>query len=448
MRIIHYHFLVILLASCATYSTSYQDHLQAGRLGRYLNNWPTVRFVHLTDIHVFPQEWAQGATYQKYIEDDPKLLKESQEIFLTALEKVRSLKPDFLILSGDLTKDGEIASHEWLAQKLGELKDLGIPSYVIPGNHDLNNPDAVRYFDDRTERVPTASPEDFARIYAGHGYDKSLDRDAASLSYLVEPVPGLWLLALDSCVYENNFRDKVPYTGGRIRPQTLKWMENILLRAQGEGKAVIAMLHHPPNEQWKNRERYMKDFVLEHHREITRVLTAYGVPLVFSGHTHSQDITLIRHEKGFPLYSVVTGSTVSYNNAFRLISLDAEAARIESFFITDIPSFTREGRSFAQISRDFSYSGVDIIARKTLNRFGIGKEEADRIAPRVAEAFLAFWAGDEKFSGTEKVPTQNLSFMGGIVVGQSREMVENLWEDLEPVDNRLKILKDGSWQTF
>lgn len=437
--------LALILASCATYTTRYHALLEKNEIGRPLNRWPVARFLHLTDTHVFPAEWAAGATYQKYIDEDPKLLRESQEIFRALEAQIERLRPDFLILSGDLTKDGEVASHEWLAQRLSRLRAQGIRSYVVPGNHDLNNPDAVRFLDDRTERVPTASPQDFARIYAEHGYAEALDRDSASLSYLAEPVPGLWLLALDSCVYETNFRDNTPYTGGRLRQRTVSWMEDVLLRAHREGKAVIAMLHHPPNEQFQNRERYMKDFVLQHHREVTRLLTAYGVTLVFSGHTHSQDVTRIEGERGVALYSVVTGSPVSYPPTFRQITLSPTEARIETFRIRELPSFVARGESFEEVARRFSFTGVKNIAHKTLSRFGVGGDEADRLSTQVAEAFLAFWAGDERFTGREKIQTQGLSFMAGIVVGQARGLVENLWEDLPPVDNHLILRPDGSW---
>lgn len=441
----YFLWIILLLSSCSTYQTAYQRLAREGLLVQPLNRWPETQFVHLTDVHIFPAEWASGATYQKYIDDDPKLLKESQEIFLTALEKIKAQRPKFILISGDLTKDGEIASHEWLAQRLEELRIMGISTYVVPGNHDLNNPDAVRYYDNRTERVSTASPEDFAHIYANFGYSTALERDPASLSYLAEPVPGLWLLALDSCVYETNFRDNKPYTGGFLRQQTVSWMEKVLLQAQKQNKAVIAMLHHPPNEQFKNRERYMKDFVLQHHREITQLLSRYGVSLIFSGHTHSQDITVLKYPEGFPVYSVVTGSPVSFPNSYRLVSLTPERATIESYFIKNIPSFQARGISFWDVSRQFGLEGVVKIVTKTLSRFGVGREESDTISQQVAQAFLAFWTGDEKFTGTEKVKSQGLSFMAWVVVSMSRDLVDQLWQDLEPVDNHIIIHSNGEW---
>ncbi|MFQ8842968.1 MAG: metallophosphoesterase family protein [Clostridium fessum] len=55
------------------------------------------------------------------------------------LDDMKEEDPDLLILSGDLTLDGEKASHEELAELLEGLSEAGIEVAVIPGNHDINN---------------------------------------------------------------------------------------------------------------------------------------------------------------------------------------------------------------------------------------------------------------------------------------------------------------------
>lgn len=51
----------------------------------------------------------------------------------TLLKKVRRLKPDLLLATGDLSEDGSKASYVAL-QKF--IKPLGVPVLVLPGNHD------------------------------------------------------------------------------------------------------------------------------------------------------------------------------------------------------------------------------------------------------------------------------------------------------------------------
>lgn len=63
------------------------------------------------------------------------------------LEAIKKQKPDVLLVSGDLTKDGELESHEQLAERLEKFKKEvpGVKVYVINGNHDINNENAKNY---------------------------------------------------------------------------------------------------------------------------------------------------------------------------------------------------------------------------------------------------------------------------------------------------------------
>ncbi len=50
---------------------------------------------------------------------------------------MKEIKPDVLILSGNLSFNGAKASHEGLAAKLKAIEDSGVSVLVMPGNHDL-----------------------------------------------------------------------------------------------------------------------------------------------------------------------------------------------------------------------------------------------------------------------------------------------------------------------
>ena len=71
---------------------------------------------------------------------DGRVLLYSWEILDAFIEDMKEKDPDLLLLSGDLTLNGEKASHEELAALLEELDEEGITTLVIPGNHDINNP--------------------------------------------------------------------------------------------------------------------------------------------------------------------------------------------------------------------------------------------------------------------------------------------------------------------
>ena len=105
------------------------------------------RIILMTDIHYLsPSLNDGGEAFTRMVEHgDGKLVNYVEEITDAALDEVVNQEPDVLILSGDLTLEGEKESHEDLAEKLRQVEDAGISVVVIPGNHDINNTRAAGY---------------------------------------------------------------------------------------------------------------------------------------------------------------------------------------------------------------------------------------------------------------------------------------------------------------
>ena len=111
----------------------------------------------------------------------------------------RDLRPGLVLISGDLTKDGEQVSHEYVTSKLDELRAIGIKTLVIPGNHDRgSNSDAVYYDGESTTAATVATNEWFATQYANYGYGVSSEREGTTLTYACEPITGLVVIGIDS----------------------------------------------------------------------------------------------------------------------------------------------------------------------------------------------------------------------------------------------------------
>jgi hypothetical protein len=438
----------LLLASCAGQAARTRSEREIAALSAGPGSWPAARFAVLSDPHLYDTALGTDSpAFREYMANDRKLLPESEELLRTALDRVRESGAQFLLIPGDLTKDGERQDHELMARLLGGLRDAGVSAFVVPGNHDIFNPDARRFTANGAERVPWVTPEEFASVYAGFGYGGASRRDPASLSYAVEPVPGLLLLAVCSADYAGNPKRSEPKTGGRIGTATLRWMEGELAAARRAGTPVIAMMHHGVVEHYRGQAKHYGEYLVDDRLAVADLLASYGVRTVFTGHYHAQDITVERWENGNALYDVETGSLVSFPNAVRNVSVDESGRmRITSSFITSLPSFEERGVDFAAYSRDFLMSGIGGIAVKTMKGLGVPEGEAAGLAPKIAEAFLAHYAGDERFTGTEMLPLSGLGFMGGIVVGMRRDLVAGLWQDLEPPDNDLVIdLAGGGW---
>jgi len=410
--------------------------------------YPEANFVVFSDLHIYdPTLGTEGKAFEDYLADDRKLLRESTEIMEAAVAAMENEKASFVLVSGDLTKDGERVSHELVANYLSQLEASGKQIYVVPGNHDIKNGHSFKYIGDSTERVPNITAAEFEQIYGEFGYKEALYRDPASLSYVAEPQAGLWLLALDSCIYAENVEDEEPITDGKFSPSTLQWVEEMLEKAARENKAVIVMLHHGIVEHYVGQEKNFGEYVLDDFSAVSKLLAMYNARLVFTGHYHAQDITVARWpETNKFVFDIETGSLVTYPVPYRIISIDAaQKAAVRTKHIESISSHPAD---FQEYTRAYVQSGIEGIATRTIMDYKVDRAEAEKLAGQVAQAFLAHYAGDENLpAGQEALQSRGLSIPGRVVVTFRKDLVIELWDDLEPPDNNITIdLKTGGWQ--
>ncbi|MGA2158525.1 MAG: metallophosphoesterase [Dehalococcoidia bacterium] len=409
--------------------------------------YPAVNFAVMTDLHTYdPDLGTEGKAFENYIAGDYKLTRESAEILQTAVGEINSENVSFVLVPGDLTDHGDRASHELVAQYLRQLQVSGKKVYVIPGNHDIENANAFKYAGDVQLRIRNITAEDFSQIYADFGYKDALYRDPASLSYVAEPQEGLWLLALDSARYRGKVGETETLTGGRFSPQTMGWIEDMLIKAAQTGKAVIAMEHHPVTEHFDGMATYFPEFVIENYQAVSRLFASYNVRLMFTGHFHAQDIT----ERTWPdnkfLFDVETGSLVTYTCPYRVVNIDgSQEASIRSVHIQSIPSHPVDLQDYAKAQLD---KGLTEGITAMITPYGVDSVEAAGIARDVARAMEAHMAGDEKLpAGQPAIQENGLSLRAWLGVQLKKGLVESLWKDLPPPDNNVTLdLKTGGWQ--
>ena len=196
---------------------------------------PGHTIVVIADPHVMGEGLQDGGTaWQNYLAGSRKLIDKSKALFGQAVTDIKSLCPELVLIVGDLTKDGEQASHDCVKGKLDELKDAGIPTLVIPGNHDLGTADAKIYSGDATSpATKIAGASAFAALYTDYGYGASSERLGTTLTYACEPIAGLVVIGIDSG------------TNGVLSNATVNWVCAKASAAHAAGKQVIAMMHHP-----------------------------------------------------------------------------------------------------------------------------------------------------------------------------------------------------------
>lgn len=223
------------------------------------------RFAVISDPHDYDVSLgAEGPAFEAYLAGDRKLLRASSAILDAAIDAVlarHGQQPiDFVLIPGDLTKDGESICLEQFAAAIVRLEDAGLPMFVVPGNHDINNPAAVAFTEETTTSVPTLTPEGFAALYASFGYDEAFDRDSASLSYVVAPIEGVWVVGMDSALYDHNVDHA--RTGGAFSEETLTWILGTIAEGVRQGNTVLGFMHHGILEPYEGQSLLYADYLL------------------------------------------------------------------------------------------------------------------------------------------------------------------------------------------
>ena len=260
-----------------------------------------------SDMHYMsPNLTDYGNAFNELIDNgDGKVVRYMVEIWEAFTEEVIAARPDALILSGDLTINGEKINHEEFAGRLAKIEEAGIPVLVIPGNHDINNPYATKYFGDAQSFIDTVTPEEFRQIYGAYGYDEATSHAPDSLSYLYPLNETTWMLMLDTCIY-----DPENEVDGEVKEGTMEWIEQCLKAAYAQGITVVPVGHH--NLQELSRV-YMDECVIRNHDELLKLLEKYLTPAFFSGHLHVQRI--LKHTNGPGAPDNIYGITEMVSNA-------------------------------------------------------------------------------------------------------------------------------------
>ena len=101
----------------------------------------------VSDLHYLSSDlYDNGEKFNAYMAtSDAKLTKYSDVLVDGIIDTALEENADVLIISGDLTFNGEKLSHEQLSKRLAYLQDRGVDVLVIPGNHDINNLFAYKF---------------------------------------------------------------------------------------------------------------------------------------------------------------------------------------------------------------------------------------------------------------------------------------------------------------
>lgn len=281
-RIMKYILLTVILGLM---SISTGRRIEASELHDALRLWV------ITDVHhLSPTLYDDGERIQDIQNSGAGLdifySSQRLEALTYQIEKATP-RPDALIVSGDLTLNGEYQSLNELKEIFTKIEELGVKVFVIPGNHDVYNGWARSFRGNKAVEEKQITPQDFEVLMAEFGYQEAYLRDEASLSYVAKVNTSHWLIMLDTNIYSEENRYQPPISGGRLNEVTLKWLDEALMRSQEEGADVTLVLHHNAIPHF---DGFGRQFAIENSQDLVNILEKYRIKVTLSGHIHAQHI--------------------------------------------------------------------------------------------------------------------------------------------------------------
>jgi 3',5'-cyclic-AMP phosphodiesterase len=191
---------------------------------------------------------------------DPQLLHH-------AVEEVRALAPDLVLIGGDLTTDGYAHEFREAQNFLAPLLDAEITTVVIPGNHDAKNVGYLHFTDSFGPGDVPGKGDRVLRLTAGLGGGP----DGAPES--------VTLVAMDST--------KPDLAEGEIGRERYSWIRQQFVAPAG--LRIFALHHHLVPVPGTGRERN----TVWDSGDVLALLGEMGVDLILSGHKHVPFVWLL-----------------------------------------------------------------------------------------------------------------------------------------------------------
>lgn len=332
-----------------------------------------------------------------------RLFNENYFALLQALEELAQKKIKLVVLPGDYTDDGQPMNVLALKRILQEYsKNHGMRFFITTGNHDPVSPfgsteGKTDFLGKNGEDQPLAgSKEVFPNLNAAisdqinaWGYyeicrelaefgfsptqedlfwthpfenfdyetydwnkakrNSAVDKRTYTLpgtalqvpdaSYLVEPVEGIWLLAIDGNVYSPGTKSENPspddWSGSsvgfnlasKVKAHQLDWIKTIAQEAKKRNKTLISFSHYPLVDFHNGASESMKQLFGKDKFQLSRVpdlavseqYLKAGIRFHVAGHMHQNNTGIYKNAEGNTLINIQVPSLAAFPPAYKIL---------------------------------------------------------------------------------------------------------------------------------
>lgn len=248
-------------------------------------------------------------------------------------------KCQFVLITGDLATHGRdyVSEHEAVAAKFRKFeKETGKQVYVINGNHD------------NAKDMPVDHKK-FTEIYHEFGYDEALSTDEGTCSYSANLNDEYTLVALDTC----DERYRVVPNNDITR---MNWAVKQIKAAKKQGKKVIMIMHHNLLEHNPFQKLNEKNYVVNTPYSFAGLLADLGVKLVFSGHTHCNNVKSYTSFLGNTIYDFSMSSLGNFPAEYKYFNVTDSKISYETKKINHI-----DADKLAEVCKGFSNEALEMM---------------------------------------------------------------------------------------
>lgn len=351
---------------------------------------------------------------------------------------------DYVFITGDIVTYGRNrpTDHNDIAEKFRAFEQsTGKQIYVINGNHDNGKDTAT----DSTR---------FKEVYREFGYDTAYAIDETCCSYATELNDKYVLIALDSL-------DEQYMLASGVDSARLKWVREQAMHAKELGKYPILLMHHNLLEHQPLELITNDKFIVSLPRTYASLFAEWGIKLVFSGHTHINDVESFTSPTGKVIYDFCGSSLNEYPMNYMTFKLNDDkivydTRSIDKIDFDALTSAVKTGytdhqldllkNNFKQFSKEHYVDRIIRSVRRSITPEGLGIE-ADSVlynsVKKVTDTLAELL--DKPIYGEDSIESASAKF--GITIPESDydsvwSIAEEMYEDIVTGDRKYDI--DGT----
>jgi len=229
-------------------------------------------------------------------------------------------------------------------------------------------------------------------------YEVAPGYEVPDVSYVVEPIDGLWLMAIDGNVYipkknatadakdPNNYSEASTGYNNVLsnKKHLIKWVEEIAAQAKKQGKTLIAFSHFPMIDFNDDASAAIKELLGPNKwqlnrvpvEEVAQVFADAGLKIHFGGHMHINDTGIRTTEKGNTLVNIQTPSLAAYIPAYKLLTIKKDnLIDIQTITIDEVPRYNelfdlyKAEYQFLETLKTQDIWNIDILKTKNYHDF-------------------------------------------------------------------------------